>query len=400
MQPEVKQYTTKVGAQQITLETGKLAAQAGGAVTIRLGDSMVFAAATMSPEPKEGLDYFPLTVEYEERMYAGGRIPGSFFRREGRPSTEAILTSRLTDRPLRPLFNNEMRNDVQVIMFSISADTEHPLDILCINAASAALMISDIPWAGPVGAVRVGRIGGEFIANPTYQQIEESELDLRIAGTRDAILMVECGAEEIPENVMVDALMFGHKSIQPMIDLQEQMAAEVGKTKREVQLFPLDGNLKEQVSNRATGALENIFDQALIKTEHNAAIDDLQKQIVAEFSSEDESKAGQVKEAFEEAYKHVVRLRILEHGKRPDGRGLSEIRPIWCEVGISPRAHGSGLFTRGQTQVLTMATLGTPKEAQELDSLSPARFQALHASLQFPALLHRRSKNAERAVTA
>lgn len=384
MQPEVKQYTTKVGAQQITLETGKLAAQAGGAVTIRMGDSMVFVAATMSPEPKEGLDYFPLTVEYEERMYAGGRIPGSFFRREGRPSTEAILTSRLTDRPLRPLFNNEMRNDVQVIMFSVSADTENPLDILCINAASAALMISDIPWAGPVGAVRVGRIGGEFIVNPTYQQIEESELDLRIAGTRDAILMVECGAEEIAEDVMVEALMFGHKSIQPMIDIQERMAAEVGKTKRVVQLFPLDVNLEEQVSKRATSALENIFDQALIKTEHNAAIDDLQKQIVAELTSEDESKTGQVKAAFEEAYKHVVRSRILERGIRPDGRGLSEIRPIWCEVGISPRAHGSGLFTRGQTQVLTMATLGTPKEAQELDSLSPSDSKRYMHHYNFP----------------
>ncbi len=384
MQPEGKQYTAIVGGEPITLETGKLAAQAGGAVTIRLGDSMVFAAATMSPDPKEGYDFFPLTVEYEERMYAGGRIPGSFFRREGRPSTEAILTSRLTDRPLRPLFNNEMRNEVQVIMFSVSADTENPLDILCINAASAALMISDIPWAGPVGAVRVGRINGKFILNPTYQQIEESELDLRIAGTRDAILMVECGAEEIPEDVMVEALMFGHKSIQPMIDLQERMAAEVGKPKREVQLFPLDETLKEQVAARASGALEKILDQALIKTEHNAAIDELQNQLIAEFSAEDESKASQVKEAFEEAYKHAVRSRILERGLRPDGRGLSEIRPIWCEVSISPRAHGSGLFTRGQTQVLTLATLGTPKEAQELDSLSPADTKRYIHHYNFP----------------
>jgi polyribonucleotide nucleotidyltransferase len=222
MQPEGKRYTASVGGQTITLETGRLAGQAGGAVTVRLGDSMVFAAATMSNEPRQGADFFPLTVEYEERMYAGGRIPGSFFRREGRPSTDAILTARLTDRPLRPLFNNEMRNDVQVIMFSISADQENPLDILSINAASTALMISDIPWAGPVGAVRIGRINGAFIVNPTFQQIDESELDLRIAGTRDAILMVECGAEEIAEDVMVEALMFGHKSLLPMIEVQEQ----------------------------------------------------------------------------------------------------------------------------------------------------------------------------------
>jgi polyribonucleotide nucleotidyltransferase len=225
MQPEGTKFTANVGGQSIILETGRLAGQAGGAVTIRLGDSMVFAAATMANEPRQGFDFFPLTVEYEERMYAGGRIPGSFFRREGKPSTEAILTARLTDRPLRPLFNQEMRNEVQVIMFSMSADQENPLDILCINAASAALMISDIPWAGPVGAVRIGRTGGESIVNPTFQQIEESDLDLRIAGTRDAILMVECGAHELPEDVMVEALMFGHRSLLPIIEVQEKMAA-------------------------------------------------------------------------------------------------------------------------------------------------------------------------------
>lgn len=384
MQPEGKRFTASVGGQTITLETGRLAGQAGGAVTISLGDSMVFAAATMSNEPREGADFFPLTVEYEERMYAGGRIPGSFFRREGRPSTEAILTARLTDRPLRPLFNKEMRNDVQVIMFSISADQEHPLDILSINAASAALMISDIPWAGPVGAVRIGRINGEFIVNPTFQQIDESELDLRIAGTRDAILMVECGAEEIAEDVMVDALMFGHRSLIPMIEVQERMAADVGKAKREVKLFPIDEALLEPIYRRAVGEMNAILDQALIKTEHNTAIDELQAQIVTEFAGEDESKVGQVKEAFTEAYRTVVRSRILDKGVRPDGRSLTEIRPIWCEVGISPRAHGSGLFTRGQTQVLTMATLGTPKEAQELDNLSPAETKRYIHHYNFP----------------
>src|SRR5512146_72399 len=264
MQPEGKQFHTTVGGKEVTFETGKLAGQAGGAVTVRLGDTMVFASATMGGV-REGIDFFPLSVEYEERLYAGGKIPGSFFRREGRPSTEAILTARLTDRPLRPLFNNEMRNEVQVIMFSISADQENPLDILCIDAASAALMISDIPWAGPVGAVRIGRINGEFIVNPTFQQIEESELDLRIAGTRDAILMVECGAEEIAENDMVAALMFGHKSLLAMIEVQDRMAAEVGKPKREVPLFPIDPALLEPVHRRAAPVLNNILDQAMIK---------------------------------------------------------------------------------------------------------------------------------------
>lgn len=384
MQPEGKQFTTTIGGKQVTLETGRLAGQAGGTVTIQVGESMVFAAATMSSEPREGYDFFPLTVEYEERMYAGGRIPGSFFRREGRPSTEAILTARLTDRPIRPLFNKEMRNDVQVIMFSISADTENPLDILCINAASAALMISDIPWGGPVGAVRIGRINGEFIVNPTYQQVDESELDLRIAGTRDAILMVECGAEEIPEDVMIEALMFGHQSLQAMIDVQERMAAEVGKPKREVPLFPVSPELAEQVSQRASGALEAILNQALIKTEHNTAVDELRNQVVAEFTADGETSAGDVKEAFEEAYKNVVRNRILDQGIRPDGRKVAEIRPIWCQVGISPRAHGSGLFTRGQTQVLTLATLGTPKEAQELDTLAPTENKRYIHHYNFP----------------
>ena len=229
MKPESKLYSSMVGGKPITFETGTLAGQAGGAITVRLGDTMIFAAATMSPEVRLGIDYFPLTIDYEERMYAGGRIPGSFFRREGRPSEEAILIARLTDRPLRPLFPKDMRNDVQVILYSFSVDGENPIDILSINAASAALMISDIPWGGPVAAVRIGRINGQFIVNPTASDQDSSDLDLRIAGTRDAILMVECGAKEVPETVMVDALNFGHQSIQPLIDIQDQMAREIGK---------------------------------------------------------------------------------------------------------------------------------------------------------------------------
>jgi polyribonucleotide nucleotidyltransferase len=384
MQPEGKQFTATVGGDAIIFETGRLAGQAGGAVTIQHGESMVFAAATMSSIAREGIDFFPLTVEYEERMYAGGRIPGSFFRREGRPSTDAILTARLTDRPLRPLFNKEMRNEVQVIMFSISADQVHPLDILSINAASAALMISDIPWGGPVGAVRIGRVHGEFVVNPTFQQMEESELDLRLAGTRDAILMVECGAEEITEDMMVEALTFGHRALQPLIDVQMRMAEELGKPKREVQLYPIDETLKGQVAERATSGLKEILGRSLQKVEYNAAVDSLVKQIVTELAGEETDKAATVKEAFEDVYRAVVRERILTAGIRPDGRGATEVRPIWCQVGISPRAHGSGLFTRGQTQVLTMATLGTPKEAQELDNLSPTETKRYMHHYNFP----------------
>src|SRR6266498_3008614 len=246
MKPESKKYTATVGRNTLTFETGKLAGQAGGAVTFGTNEAIVFAAATMGGV-REGIDFFPLSVEYEERLYAGGKIPGSFFRREGRPGTEAILTARLTDRPLRPLFQHGMRNEVQVIMFSLSSDGIHPLDIFAVNAASAAIMISDIPWNGPVGAVRVGRVNGEFVINPTFAEIDASDLDLRIAGTREAILMVECGANEIPEDVMVEALELGHKFIQPLIDLQLKMQAEVGKPKREPTLTVPDAGLQKKV---------------------------------------------------------------------------------------------------------------------------------------------------------
>jgi len=214
MNLEPKKYEAMLGTKPITLETGQLAGQAGGAITARTGDTMVFATATMSGEPRLGIDFFPLTVDYEERMYAGGRIPGSFFRREGRPSEEAILTARLTDRPLRPLFPKNLRNDVQVILYSFSVDGENPIDIAAVNAASAALMISDIPWGGPIGAVRVGLVDGQFIANPTFSEQTQSELDLRMAATKEAILMVECGAKEVSEDTVIAALEFGHKAMQ------------------------------------------------------------------------------------------------------------------------------------------------------------------------------------------
>jgi len=381
--PESRQYTALVGGRTITIETGKLAQQAGGSVTLRLGDTVVFAAATMGGV-REGIDFFPLTVEYEERMYAGGKIPGSFFRREGRPSEEAILIGRLTDRPIRPLFPKNMRNEVQVIMFSISADMENSLDILAVNAASAALMISDIPWGGPVGAVRVGRINGEFIINPTLEERGQSDLDLRLAGTRDAVLMVECGAQMIPEDVMVKALTFAHQSIQPLIDAQEKMAAEIGKAKRDIEMKGLDEALVNQVRQRVAANLETKLDAPHMKAELYNGIDEIRDTVVAELSAEDESLKGSIAAAFETVLQEVVRRRIVERGLRPDGRKPTEIRPIWGEVNVSPRAHGSGLFTRGETQVLTLATLGTPKEAQELDNLGGADSKRYIHHYNFP----------------
>ncbi len=384
MNPEPKRFTVEIGGKPLIFETGRLAGQAGGAVTVQYGDTLVFAAATMSKQPRPGISFFPLTVDYEERMYAGGRIPGSFFRREGRPTEEAILTARLTDRPLRPLFPKDLRNDVQVILYSLSADGENPIDILCINAASAAVLISDIPWNGPVAAVRVGRIDGEFVINPTFGQLEQSDLDLRIAGTRDAILMVEAGAKEVPEDVMVAALEFGHQAMQPIIDLIEQMRAEVGKPKRDYEPHAVAEELKARVLEAARDRILAVLDAGYAKAEQNAALDELREAVAAEIAGEDEELAAQVKEAFEDALKKVVRHRILEEGRRPDGRGLTDIRPIWCQVGISPRAHGSGLFTRGETQVLTLATLGTPREAQELDNLTPLEAKRYIHHYNFP----------------
>lgn len=389
MKPEVKRFSTTVGRHTVSIETGRLASLAGGAVTVQLNDSIVFAAATMGGV-REGIDFFPLSVEYEERLYAGGRIPGSFYRREGRPGSEAILTARLTDRPIRPLFAEGMRNEVQIIIYSLSADNKNPIDILAINAASAALMISDIPWGGPVGAVRIGRVDDEFIVNPTYQELEASTLDLRIAGTRDAILMVECGAQEIPENVMVEALAYGHQALQPLIDLQEQMAREIGKPKREATIILPNDELQQIVFDKVSGKMESLFDQVLPKAELYAALEDMLAELTAELipaNAQDKTglpTAEDVKTAFMETEKRVVRKRILDYGKRPDGRTPTQIRPIWCEVGLSPRAHGSGLFTRGETQVLTLATLGTLGEAQELDGLAPIETKRYMHHYNFP----------------
>ncbi|MEW6240118.1 MAG: polyribonucleotide nucleotidyltransferase, partial [Chloroflexota bacterium] len=390
MKPEAKRYTTTVGSRTVTFETGKLAGQAGGAVTVSINDAIIFAAATMGGV-REGIDFFPLSVEYEERLYAGGKIPGSFFRREGRPSTEAILTARLTDRPLRPLFRDGMRNEVQVMMFSLSADGVNPLDILAINAASTAIMISDIPWGGPVGAVRVGRVDGQFVVNPTFSEMDASDLDLRIAGTKDAILMVECGANEIPEDVMAAALEFGHQALQPLVEVQLKMAAEIGKPKREIEYHVPDAEIQKKVFERVSGPMNELLDKPLTKNDFYGGMTTLKDEVVAEMctvpdggNASDYPSLASVREAFDRAEQAIVRERILGMGKRPDGRAPADIRPIWCEVAISPRAHGSGLFTRGETQVLSLATLGTLGEAQELDSLTPIDTKRYMHHYNFP----------------
>jgi polyribonucleotide nucleotidyltransferase len=377
-------FTARIGNEEIIAATGIFAEQAGGAVTLRVGDSMLLAAATMSKMVREGLDFFPLSVDFEEKMYAAGRIPGSFFRREGRPTTEAVLISRLTDRPLRPLFPDGMRNEVQVITTTLSSDDVHYLDIMSVNAASVALHISDVPWNGPIGAVRVAYIDGQLVANPTIQEMAGSTLDLRMAGSRDAIIMVEAGANEVPESLLVEALAFGHQAIQPFIQMQEEMRTAVGKTKGEVAIHEVATDLQEAVKARVGGRIAEIMVET-DRHERNDEMGDLREEIVSGFVAEDpEVNPALVREVITDIQKKVVRDRILYEGIRPDGRNHSTLRPLSSAVSLSPRAHGSGLFQRGETQVLSIAALGTPRDAQKLDGLTPEESRRYMHHYNFP----------------
>ncbi len=377
-----REFTAVVGDCPITIETGKLAGQAGGAVTVRVGDSLILATATASKEVREDIDFFPLTVDFEERLYAAGRIPGSFFRREGRPHDEAILICRLVDRPLRPLFPPDLRNEVQIIITTLSADPEHQLDIPSIVGASAALTISDIPFDGPVGAVRVGYIDGKLVINPTISQMERSKLDLKVAGTSDAVIMMEAGADEVPEEVIIEAVKAGHEAMQPIIELQEEMRREIGKPKFEYQPFRVSDEVRQAVSSRLDGRLEEIITTITTKDERNKALEALRSELLAELGEKYEE--WEIERAFDELLRAEIRRIILDKGIRPDGRAPDEIRPIHCEVGLAPRAHGSGLFTRGETQVLTIATLGMPSEEQQLDDLSPEETKRYIHHYNFP----------------
>ncbi len=378
-------FSTTVGNKEMTFSTGKLAEQAGGAVTARVGDCMLLATTTMSKNVREGLDFFPLSVDFEEKMYAAGRIPGSFFRREGRPTTDAILTSRLTDRPLRPLFPDGMRNEVQVIITTLSSDSVHHLDVLAVNAASAAMTISDIPWNGPIGAVRVGYIDGEFVAMPTIPQMEDSILDLRIAGSKDAIIMVEAGADEASEELLIAALAFGHEAIQPIIAVQEQMRAELGKPKREVVIAESDLELEAAVKALLGNRISELVAAHTDRNDRNAAMDELREEVVDTLIAEDElADPKAIRGIIGKELKKAIRSRILYDGIRPDGRNYTTIRELSSEVGLSPRAHGSGLFRRGQTQVLSIVSLGTPREAQKLDGLYPSDSRRYMHDYNFP----------------
>ncbi|MFN2189469.1 MAG: polyribonucleotide nucleotidyltransferase [Candidatus Promineifilaceae bacterium] len=378
-------FETTIGEHKITIGTGKLAEQAGGAVTVRMGDSMVLATATMSQHTREGIDFFPLSVDYEEKMYAAGKIPGGFFRREGRPTTDAILVCRLTDRPLRPLFPKGMRNEVQIVITTLSSDSVHHLDIMAVNAASAALIVSDIPWNGPIGATRVGLIDGEFVANPIIEEMADSTLDLRLAATKDAVIMVEAGAHELSEAKILEAISFGYEAVQPFIDLQIEMKAAVGKETREIELLKVDEALDADVRARIGDGLKQIVLEYQDRQERNAATEALREEIVSAFVEEDETiDPRNVRDVFGSVLKEEIRHRIVYDGVRPDGRGYTDIRELSSEITISPRAHGSGLFRRGQTQVLSIVALGTLREAQKLDGLYPEDTRRFLHHYNFP----------------
>ncbi|MBE0480681.1 MAG: polyribonucleotide nucleotidyltransferase [Dehalococcoidia bacterium] len=370
----------EIGGRTLRIETGKLAEQANGAVTVRYGDTVILVTACSSQEPRD-IDFLPLTVDYEERLYAAGKIPGSFFRREGRPSQQAVLTSRLTDRPLRPLFPKEFRHEVQVVVTVLSADQENDPDILAIIGASSAVCLSDIPFAGPVAASRVGYINGEYVLNPTFTELAASKLDLVVAGTRDGAIMVEAEAKEVPEEVALGAIEFGQAANHQVIRLQEQLIAAAGKTKWECRPKGVNGNLQNEVGS----AVRDKFAGGITwssRSEREAVLGKLREELIARLSTN--YSIQEINSVFDASMKTAIRSMILKQGKRPDGRGPTEIRPIFCEVGTLPRTHGSGLFKRGQTQVLTIATLGTPGEEQQIDGLGLEETKRFMHHYNFP----------------
>ena len=358
----------EIGGRTLTLETGRVAGLSDGAVTVRYGDTMLLATAVSSADPREGIDFFPLTVEYEERMYAAGKIPGGFIKREGRPGEAAILAARLTDRSMRPLFPKHYRNDVQIVNLVMSADQENDPSVLSIIGASAALHLSSIPFEGPVAAVKMGYIDGKLVVNPTMRQLQdESELELTVAGTRDAVLMVEAGVHELPEDLVLEAIMTGHRAMQPLIEAQEELRKLTGKPKQDAPPPPVDEELKKKLHKRLGKQLEKaIYNPD--KEGREDATRELRNELLTEFAEQGADPKA-VNKLFDSLEKELVRTRILKDGKRPDGRGPTDIRPISIEVGVLPRAHGSGLFTRGQTQVLSVATLGTEADEQSIDSI-------------------------------
>jgi len=379
---ETRNYECEVGGRNLVIETGKLARQADEAVTVQWGDTVVLVTLCAAEKPREGVDFLPLTVDYEERLYAAGKIPGGFIRREGRPSQEATLTSRMTDRPLRPLLPKEWRREIQLVITVLSVDHVNDPDVLALIGSSAVLHMSEIPFAGPVGAVHVGYINDELVLNPTLPQMEFSRLDLIVASTRDTVVMIEAGCQEVSEELVLQAIEFGHQANQDIIRLQEKMREDLGKPKEEP---PSSDAADTEVAREVLPIIAPKLEQAVFqpdKLERDRILDGLKKELSDKLG--EQFSEGELVSVLEGEAKRTLRSGVLDHGKRVSGRGLTEVRPIECEIGTIPRTHGSGLFSRGLTQVLTLATLGPVKKEQQLDGLGIEESKRFMHHYNFP----------------
>jgi polyribonucleotide nucleotidyltransferase len=375
--------TIDFGGRAFSIETGKVAKQANGSVMVQYGETVVLVTAVTSDKKREGIDFIPLTVNYLEMTYAAGRIPGGFFKREGRPSDRETLISRFIDRPLRPLFQKGFQNEIQIIATVLSADQDNDPSTLGMIGASCALSLSDIPFNGPIAGAKVGRIDGEFVLNPTHEELELSDIDLFVAGSEDAIIMVEGSAKEVNEDEILEAILFGHQSLKPVINLQKEMKLASGVIPREFELKKPEEGIYEKVEAIAQEKLQGIF-HITEKGKRRERLDEVLQLSFQELGAGEETSQRMVKIAFEEVYRKLIRKLILEEKRRIDGRGLSEIRPISCEVGILPRTHGSALFTRGETQVLAVVTFGTSEDEQKINSLIGETYKSFMLHYNFP----------------
>lgn len=381
---EHKVFKMDFAGRELSVEIGKIAELASGSAILQYGETMVMVNVSKSAQPRDGIDFFPLSVDYEEKLYSVGKIPGGFLKREGKPSEKAILTSRLIDRPIRPLFPNGFRNDVQVVATVLSVDQDCTPDIVAMIGSSIALSISDIPFNGPTGSVSVGLVDGAFVINPTAEQREKSSLHLVVSGTKDAIMMVEAGAEEIPDELMLEAILFAHEEIKKVVEFVEMIVAEVGKEKIEVTLYKIDEDVEKAVREFATDKMKEAV-KTVEKLERMEKMDAVKEETFTHFEEIAEEFGQDIEETLHAIIKEEVRKLIVHENIRPDNRKPDEIRPIWCDNGFIPRAHGSGLFTRGQTQVMSIATLGALGDVQILDGLDEEESKRYMHHYNFPA---------------
>ncbi|NLI21821.1 MAG: polyribonucleotide nucleotidyltransferase [Clostridiales bacterium] len=371
---DYNEYSIELAGRQLTIEFGKYCQQAAGSAFVRYGDTVVMVNATMSDAPREGADFFPLSVDFEEKQYSVGKIPGGFIKREGRPTEKATLTCRLIDRPLRPLFPKGMRNDVQVVATVLSVDKDIPPEVPAMIGSSAALAVSNIPWNGPTGTVVVGCVDGKYVLNPDEAQREKSTMHVFVSGTKDAVLMVEAGASEVSEEEMLGAILYAHEEIKKIVAFQEAFVQEIGKEKSVVTLSVTAEEIKQAVREFAYDKCAWTF-ETTVRAERQQREEQTKQETLEHFAQQFEGRLGEVSDALYYLNKEIMRRKILDDGVRPDGRGLTDVRPIWCEVGILPRTHGSAVFTRGETQALTITTLGSMSDVQMLDGLGTEDFK-------------------------